>query len=70
MAANGPRYRRLAGRDSPTKRTNPKPRKNHFDGANPAVRVHAVLGGSYGLGLAEALMIVSELRSYSMSARL
>jgi hypothetical protein len=24
---------------------NPKPRKNQFGGENPAVRVHAVLGG-------------------------
>jgi hypothetical protein len=41
---NGSRYRRLEGRDSPTKRPKLKAKKSLFDGANPAVRVHAVLG--------------------------
>ena len=39
LPPNGSRYRRLEGRDSPTKRNKPKVTRK-----NPAVRVHALLG--------------------------
>jgi hypothetical protein len=41
---NGPRYRRRVGLDSFAKRKNSKPEPIRFDGVNPAVLVHAVLG--------------------------
>jgi hypothetical protein len=49
---NGSRYRRLEGRDSPTKRSKPvATKKSQFDGENPAVRVHAVLASLFVVNL-------------------
>jgi len=45
VAPNGLRYRRRVGLDSVAKRKNSKPEPTHFDGENPAVRVHALLAG-------------------------
>jgi hypothetical protein len=42
--ANGSRYRRRVGLDSFAKRKCSKPEPTDFDGVNPAVLVHAVLG--------------------------
>ena len=46
VRANGSRYRRLEGRGLAHETDKSQSHeKSQFDGVNPAVRVHAVLGG-------------------------
>jgi len=72
--SNGARYWRL-GKNA-CKRVTAKVRKklkNAQSSSRPLHAVHAVLGGVlavHGLGVADALMIAFESRSYSIMARL